>query len=230
MPPSNNVHMAPLEDADIPETFRIMSLSFGSDAPFINAYFPAHTTPTGQSQGSERLLAWKNSAPNSQFLKAVASSKNGGDVIIGIGIWTYMTEKPPQTLEEAEGEEEVRKYWPEEGDREWMRALWREYVKPRTGAVVGAEGSGVYVLELLAVHPEYRRLGAGAALVNAGLKAAEKKGVGAVIESTDAGRPLYEKCGLICEIENMVFNVGEEFGGKETPKLCFMVKGTTAVS
>ncbi|KAL5393048.1 hypothetical protein PMIN02_005972 [Paraphaeosphaeria minitans] len=141
-----------------------------------------------------------------------------------------MTEKSPQTLDEAEGEEGVRRYWPEEEDREWMGVLWRDYVKPRTGALVGAEGRGVYVLELLAVHPEYRRLGAGAALVNVGLKAAEEKGVDAIIESTDAGGPLYEKCGLKCEIERIVFDVGEQFGGKKTPKLCFMTKGAVAAS
>jgi GNAT superfamily N-acetyltransferase len=80
------------------------------------------------------------------------------------------------------------------------------------------------------VHPEYRRLGAGAALVNAGLKIADEKGIGAVIESTDAGRPLYERCGLKCEIEKMEFNVGEKFSGMKTPKLCFMVKGAAAAS
>lgn len=84
------------------------------------------------------------------------------------------------------------------------------------------------VLELLAVHPEYRRLGAGAALMKVGLAAADEKGVGAVIESTDAGRPLYEKCGLKSEIDEMVFDVGEEHKSKKKPKLCFMVKGATA--
>ncbi|KAJ4360263.1 uncharacterized protein N0V89_000823 [Didymosphaeria variabile] len=229
MPPSDKVHIAPIEDADLPGTFKMMSLSFGSDAPFINAYFLAHDTPAGQAQGAERLLAWKQSSPDSQFLKAV-STRGGEEIVIGIGIWTYMVEQPPQTLEDAEGEEDVRKYWPREEEREWMKALWREYVKPRTRAVVGSKGKGVCVLELLAVHPEYRRLGAGAALVNAGLSAADDKGVGAVIESTDAGRQLYEKCGLKCEIEKMNFDVGEGFSGKKTPKLCFMVKGASGAS
>lgn len=227
----------------------MMSLSFGSDAPFINAYFLAHDTPAGQAQGAERLLAWKQSSPDSQFLKAV-SVRGGEEAVIGIGIWTYMVEQPPQTLEDAEGEDDVSKYWPMEEEREWMKALWKEYVKPRTMAVVRSKGKGVYgmrllnsfasiletnilcdkVLELLAVHPEYRRLGAGAALVNAGLAAADEKGVGAVIESTDAGRLLYEKCGLKCEIEKMKFDVGGGFSEKETPKLCFMVKGASGAS
>jgi hypothetical protein len=144
MPPSKRVHIAPLEDADIPETFRVMSLSFGTDAPFINAYFPAHATPAGQAQGAERLLAWKRSAPESQFLKAVSAGDGGREVIVGMGVWTHLREAPPQTLDDAEGEEGVEKYWPGERDREWMKVLWREYVKPRTGAVVEAKGRGVY--------------------------------------------------------------------------------------
>ena len=84
------------------------------------------------------------------------------------------------------------------------------------------------VLELLAVGPEFRRQGVGAALVNWGVTAADNKKVGAVVESTDAGRAMYERCGLKCEIENMTFEVGQKFKGKKVPKLGFMVKGATA--
>lgn len=56
---------------------------------------------------------------------------------------------------------------------------------------------------------------------------ADEKNVGAVVESTDAGRPLYEKCGLQCEIEQMAFDVGEKFDAK-VPKLAFMVRKATA--
>lgn len=121
----------------------MMSSSFGYNAPFVNAYFPAHDTPKGQAQGAERLLAWKHSSPESQFLKAVCT-RDGAEVIIGLGIWTHMTEPPPQTLEEAEGEEGVKKYWPGDDDRDFMKALWTEYVKPRTKAVLNAKGKGVY--------------------------------------------------------------------------------------
>ncbi|KAJ4288591.1 hypothetical protein N0V90_011828 [Kalmusia sp. IMI 367209] len=223
MPPSDKVHIAALQDSDIPTAFSMMSQSFGHDAPFINAYFISHDTPAGQAQGAKRLLAWKQSAPESTFLKAVLT-QDGEEIIIGLAIWTHMVEAPPQTLEATEGADEVKEYWPDEQDREWMKILWSEYVKPRTEAVKSAGEKGVYVLELLAVHPSYQRLGAGAALVKWGVAAADEKGLGAVIESTDAGRLLYEKCGLKCEIEQMEFNVGEGFKGKKTPKLSFMVR------
>lgn len=125
------------------ETFRMISQSFGNDAPFVNAYFPAHNTPVGQTNGAERLLAWKQSSSQSTFLKAV-STQEEKDTIIGMSVWTYMTEAPPQTLEDAEGEEGLRKYWPDEQGREWMEALWKEYVKPRTKAVTNSNGEGIY--------------------------------------------------------------------------------------
>ena len=121
----------------------MVSQSFGENAPLINAYFLAHTTLTGQKQGAERLLAWKRSSPESTFLKAV-STQEGKEKIIGMSIWTYMAETPPQTLEEAEGKEELKKYWPDEQSREWMEALWKEYVKPRTRAVANSNREGIY--------------------------------------------------------------------------------------
>lgn len=38
------------------------------------------------------------------------------------------------------------------------------------------------------------------------------------------GRRLYESCGLYAEIEEMQFEVGEEFAGRRKPKLIFMTR------
>lgn len=46
----------------------------------------------------------------------------------------------------------------------------------------------------------------------------------AVVEGTQAGRHLYEKCGLHTEIEEMQFDVGEEFTGRRKPKLTFFTR------
>lgn len=48
-----------------------MSDGFRHDAPFPDAYFPNHDTPDGSAAGAKRLLAWKQAAPDSAFLKAV---------------------------------------------------------------------------------------------------------------------------------------------------------------
>jgi hypothetical protein len=46
----------------------------------------------------------------------------------------------------------------------------------------------------------------------------------AVIESTPAGQLLYKKCGFQVEIEEMRFDVGEEFSERRKPTLAFLTR------
>ncbi|KAL9111351.1 MAG: hypothetical protein Q9227_004228 [Pyrenula ochraceoflavens] len=216
------VSVALLSDEDIPTCFQIFSKSFSQGAPFLDAYFPNHNTPLGQAQGSQRLTAWKKTSKDSTFLKAVLNDNDLKEQqkIVGFAIWTYMKEPPPMDLEDAE--ENVEEIWPDEEGREFTRRLWRGYVAPRAQAVRDSEGKGVYVLEILAVHPDYQRLGAGKALVKWGTQAADEKGVQSVLESTPVARKLYEQCGLQTQIEEMHFDVGERFSDRRLPELAFM--------
>ncbi|KAI1773225.1 hypothetical protein F4818DRAFT_423664 [Hypoxylon cercidicola] len=226
MESTDTVKVSVLSDEDIPTGFQVVSKSFGHNAPFVDIYFPNHDTPLGQVQGSERLTTWKRTSKNSTFLKAVISSDSQDahedlpERIVGIGIWTLMKTAPPPELGKAENTET----WPNEDDREFMTCLWRDYVKPRSQAVNDSNGKGVYVLELLAVHPDYQGLGAGTALVKWGTDAADEQRIKAVVESSPAGRRVYEKCGFHTEIEEMRFDTGEEFTKRRKPKLTFMVR------
>jgi hypothetical protein len=57
-----------------------------------------------------------------------------------------------------------------------------------------------------------------------GTKVADELKVRAVVEGTPVGRHLYEKCGFRTEIEEMRFDVGEEFSKRTKPKLIFMIR------
>ncbi|KAI0449464.1 hypothetical protein F5B21DRAFT_494207, partial [Xylaria acuta] len=221
----DQTHVALVDDEDIPKCFQVLSESFGHDAPFVDIYFPNHDTSVGRIQGSKRLATWKNTSKNSTFLKAVTrvDQKNyvPEELIIGLAVWTHMKDPPPAELEKAENVEEV---WPNGEDREFMTRLWRDYVKPRTQEVNDSGGRGVNVLELLAVHPDHQRLGAGRALVEWGTRAADELAIKAVVEGTPVGRRLYEKCGLRVEIEEMQFDTGEEYAERKKPKLLFMTR------
>ncbi|KAI1191935.1 hypothetical protein F5B17DRAFT_380169 [Nemania serpens] len=224
---ASQVNVAPLTNEDLPICFQLLSRSFGHDAPFVDIYFPHHDTPAGLIQGSKRLTAWKNGSPNSMFLKAVTCDNNDSpatEKVIGFAIWTLMSDVPPATIEEVEDVEEV---WPDKQDREFMSRVWREYVGPRTQAVKESAGRGVYVLELLAVHPDFQGRGAGTKLVTWGIQEANKSGIKAIVEGTPAGRGVYEKCGFGPEIEEMRFEVGNEFADRVKPKLMFMTKEPT---
>ena len=126
----------------MPPCYQVMSESFGHSAPFVDIYFPNHDTPSGRIQGSERLTTWVRTSKDSAFLKAVArNSQSDEERIIGLAIWTLMTEPPPAKLDEVEDVEEL---WPDKDDREYMTLLWRDYVVPRSQAILDSNGKGVY--------------------------------------------------------------------------------------
>lgn len=142
MSSTNKIGIALLSDEEIPTCAELLSKSFGHDAPFVDIYFPDHDTPSGQASVSKRLTAWKQSSPESTFLKAVTNSGPGGqELIAGFGIWTLMKEPPPAELEKVENVEEV---WPDKNDREFMTRLWSKYVIPRSQAIRDSAGKGVY--------------------------------------------------------------------------------------
>ena len=140
--PTDKVRVALLADEEVPISHQVISKGFGHNAPFFDYYFPDPDTPSGQELGSKRLTAWKQTSKDSTFLKAVTEPGQGEqERIIGLGIWTYMTEPPPVELDKVENVEEV---WPDKDDREFMTRLWRDYVVPRTQAINDAGGKGVY--------------------------------------------------------------------------------------
>lgn len=144
--PKATIFVAPVSDHEIPICFQATSESFGHDAPFFDIYFPNHDTSSGQAEGSKRLIEWKQAEKNSTFLKAVTTAQDGqgdwGQPIIGFAIWTHMKEAPPAELGKAEANAD--EIWPDGDDREFMARMWREYVIPRTKAIEGSGGKGVY--------------------------------------------------------------------------------------
>lgn len=52
-------------------------------------------------------------------------------------------------------------------------------------------------LDMLGTHPDYRKRGAGSMLVKWGCDLADREGVGAYVDASKAGAPLYEKFGFV---------------------------------
>lgn len=142
--------------SDLEADFTCINSAFGHCAPFINIFFPAHSTPASFAQGVHRLTTWQKSDPHAHFLRAVAtpsyqsstSRDPPNDGVLGHAIWKFMNEKPPAELEKVEDVEEV---WAKLGGEEearraeevlFARQIWAEYVIPRSGAVKEAGGKG----------------------------------------------------------------------------------------
>ena len=137
---TSKVEVALVSDEDIPTCCRILSESFAHNEPFIDAWFPHHETSSGQAQGTKRLLEWKETSPESTFLKAVTYRDNQ-EQIMGFAIWKREKEQIPAELDKTEDVEEI---WPNKNDREYMARLWRDYVVPQNKAISDSKGKGVY--------------------------------------------------------------------------------------
>ncbi|KAF2667561.1 hypothetical protein BT63DRAFT_456862 [Microthyrium microscopicum] len=216
------VTVALLEDDDVPTAFQVLSESFSHNAPLVNNLYPNHDTPAGRASGSERFLAWKLVGKDTTFLKAVLDSDSGEpSKIIGIAIWAHLAKPLPSYLGDIEN---LEKHWPDGENREFVVQLWKNFVYPRNQAITESNGKGVYALELLAIHPDYQRMGAGKALVDWGNKKADELRLQGVVEATSFGVPLYEKCGFHSQIEEMAFATDEKFNGRQKPKLTFLTR------
>ncbi len=80
------------------------------------------------------------------------------------------------------------------------------------GAVAGfASLKGADAIDMLFVHPEFARRGAGAALVEALTKLAQGRGAKRLtVEASDAARPLFKRRGFIAQKRNLV-RIGDQW-------------------
>ncbi|WYZ37577.1 hypothetical protein EsH8_II_001083 [Colletotrichum jinshuiense] len=58
-----------------------------------------------------------------------------------------------------------------------------------------------YYLDTLVTHPDYQRRGAGSMLLEWGCSVADENGVGAYVDASKAGAPLYQRFGFVDESE-----------------------------
>lgn len=134
-------------DADMDRAFAIVSSAFGHDHPYIDAVFPDHGTEHGRKRGGERMLAIKNSDPNTTFIKVV-------DMLSGkmIALAKWNVYKDGTVPEEGELEGEFR-----EGreEKEYARYLFREFLVPRRRAI--RESGGRLVCKLKQVDLYYAK-------------------------------------------------------------------------
>lgn len=118
--------------ADIPRVFEIVSLAFANDHEYVDAVFPAHTTPAGRKVGSERMLQTFHGDPYGNFVKVVDSDT--GDIIAAAKWNIYKAgEVPPQP--EIDGD-----YWENEEEKEFAQCIFRAFFAPRQKVIEETDG------------------------------------------------------------------------------------------
>lgn len=183
--------MSEAADQDLYRLFEITSLAFGHTEPFWDASWPQHWTETGRKAGASRFKNLKVADSTNRFIKAI--DKSSGE-IIGMAKWNiYYNHTPNFSEVHGKGED----YWDSEEQREWHDYPADQFYAERRDAMVMSNGN-IVCLDVLAVNSIHQRQGVGSALVQWGTNQADKLCLFAVVESSVAGKGLYEKFGLVC--------------------------------
>ncbi|MCJ1465021.1 hypothetical protein MMC07_003636 [Pseudocyphellaria aurata] len=180
-------------DAEFDEMIPLQWVSYEQPFnPFLIMYCPVRGTgPTARAdsiqESKERQLQWHRADPSSHWLKVVDTDTGAA---IGGAQWNiYESDpfaKPP--------EHPFTAYWWEEGEK-------RQFIDEALGQWIGPRMERMrrphLLLNMCFVHPDHRRRGAGHLLVEWGIKKADEMGVELFVESTDDGKPLYDRHGLV---------------------------------
>ncbi|KAJ4366099.1 hypothetical protein N0V83_007734 [Neocucurbitaria cava] len=157
-------------EADIPRFFEIVSLAFANDHEYVDAVFPAHTTPAGRVRGSERMLDIFHGDPYGNFLKVVDT---GTGKMVAAAKWNLYEGGPLPPQPEIGGD-----YWENEEEKEFAQCIFHAFFAPRQ-RVLEETGASLAALDMLMVDPDYQNQGAGRLLVRWGLAVADEMGVDA---------------------------------------------------
>jgi GNAT superfamily N-acetyltransferase len=153
-------------------------------------------------ESTARMLEWDRSDPNARWLKVEDTSTGR---IVGGAWYKIYTDNPF-----AHPEEEVVDWYPDDSSRDYVgqaigqmdvpreeKAARPQVCSSRTGFLVCECRTDLStVLNILFTHPDYRRKGIGAMLVQWGIDTARTLGIEFWLNATPVGKPLYEKLGF----------------------------------
>ncbi|KAJ7279397.1 hypothetical protein C8J57DRAFT_1125188 [Mycena rebaudengoi] len=229
---------------DFPQFFDCACEAFGrqtANAIWI-ALYPGWDTPGGREQNIARIVErWRTTkaAGNTMFLKATLPDPSDGSkrVIAGAAIWvqTSMLKEHGEVQTYPYTPKDFEAHYPDnEAERRYTAQVLNSLLKRRVEIIkekADSDSKAVFAFDMCAVHPVFQRRGIASKLVQWGLNEAKKRGgYEALIEASEAGRPVYAKLGLRQEGGVIAYEVDEEFAGRERPPNVFMRSGASGES
>ncbi|KAL1882194.1 hypothetical protein Daus18300_000680 [Diaporthe australafricana] len=175
---STSPKLLPMEEADLKEAVRIEIWGNPED-DMQRVLFERDRTPEAVASLLERRQKTFLHDQHSTFLKVIDPTTRG---MMAWATWHYC----PAMTEDEVAQGPVAFEWPLP---QWYGTL-HEY------RYEVMKGRPHYLLGMIVTSPDYRRRGAASLLVRWGIHRADERGVEIYLESSMAGKPLYEKFGL----------------------------------
>ncbi|KAI0429827.1 acyl-CoA N-acyltransferase [Xylaria sp. FL1042] len=233
-------------EEDFTDAFHCLSQAFGVQArdAIWQAFNPAWDTPSGAAAGAARLAnRWKATTrdnkgnPNAVFLKATLPDPEDGHdpsarrLTVGFAVWIQISAVEGHgdtSLGAAFDDAAAKTLYPDnETEQRFLLQMFRSLFKSRVAFVksqAAAAQPAVMTLDLCATHPAFQRRGVASRLVQWGLDEARRRGITyATTEASSMGRHAYARLGFRPQGPDIVYEVDEEFLGREKPPNLFMV-------
>ncbi|KAF1935176.1 hypothetical protein EJ02DRAFT_460598 [Clathrospora elynae] len=174
-------------EADLVEFYRIQTSAFAAGGGIATLLIPNPITPDYIQTSIDKHIKSLREEPDVTYLKVIDTDMGGK--MIACAKWRInheeRTEEQIQSMLPIPGKEMEGRL----GAQEFMSFLCRarkEYMGTKP----------FYFLHILATDPEHHRRGAGAMLVDWGVRKADSAQLPSFLESSPMGRPLYERMGF----------------------------------
>lgn len=234
------------ENEDWSQIFTIVSEAFGRQAGdgIWLAFNPGWETSEGKQKGAARLEAIfkssttnKNGDPNTVFLKATAPdvTQVGNRVIVGMAVWQQMSAvegygDPPRDYSDARATGFARGLYPDDESEQRLLVQISISLFKRRNEVIREktydQPPAVFVMDMIAVHPDFQRKGIAGKLIQYGLDDAKRRGdLEAITEASDMGKSLYKKFGFFPDEKGIEYELDEAFAERDIPPNIFMRTG-----
>ncbi|ETS75938.1 hypothetical protein PFICI_12882 [Pestalotiopsis fici W106-1] len=191
LPRSPHLKLACAKLHDVPELVSLWYRVF--ESPDIRALWP--DTPGVRQWWDATIRHDMLGRPQEKYLKVVDTAQRGGGSIVAWMKWSLQT-----------AEERGPRYIPWHQDMDVRRnaAFFEEIEKSRDRLVGG--GRYNFYADMLAVQPEYRKLGLGLALMKWGCAEADVEKVPIYLDGTEAGSRVFTKLGFVSHGMTMGLN------------------------
>lgn len=175
------------ESKDIPRIMEIQFSAFEND-PYQEALFPGDQSSSFVRQGAiSRTEKYWSSDPTARW-KICKDSLNK-DSVLGFALWNIYSEQRPESE------------WKKQPEVDWCEGREKEiatnFLSMNARLRQKLWGGKPYILlNLLCIHQDFQRRGAGMALMKWGIELADEMSLPIHIEASAAGFGLYKKMGF----------------------------------